>query len=491
MGMTTKLSMQQLFRFTWRAFALLCIFPCISSVSGSILKIQDIAGQLKNSLSVQLALMDVSLAKAEQSASLYPLDTQIALAHSFESDNQPQNSTLENSSIREKTTSTSIGLNKMFSYGTKVDLSLQSIDIETDSINTVFLKRNQLAALVKIEQPILSGRSIKENLTESIQSPFKVKRYQHKFIQTYSNELKECYDLYWDIFLAKNEIRIRNKNINIYKNLKGYYKQAKDIGNKGNLKYIEVSSLLEKEKALVLLKKNNKNSLILKLNKKINGRFQDIDISTIKPLEFTIKNWDKVSISKSDSNELLQEKLKLKELQVELDASKSSMLPKLDLSFEYLSTGLSTNKNNSFKNVKKSDFPNITVGVAFNWSFGNNYEEGKYVEKLSKVKRKEKELIQKNDEIKEKIFLISKEMKVIKKINNLSINRKANIENDLIVRKEMFKHGRISIIELEEVISRNTDEYLKILGNKIEMLNKENELMLLVNGYKSHIKNMY
>ena len=109
---------------------------------------------------IKLAMLDLELARNEVRASEYPLDIQISLSHYKKKVTERKNSSLENSVVTETSEGQSFARLKFF-YGTEIELSAQTMNISSDSLNVIAPIRNQSAILLKFNQPLLRERSCK------------------------------------------------------------------------------------------------------------------------------------------------------------------------------------------------------------------------------------------------------------------------------------------------------------------------------------------
>lgn len=450
----------------------LIIFSLLASnVDAKTLRVDEIAIYIENNLDVKLAKLDQELAQTELLASFGDFDIQLALSYFKSYEDEAQSTILENTSVIEQTTGQSIGLNKKFTLGTELDFTLQGMEKTSNSINRAFDKWYQSAALIKVSQPLLKGFGKDYNLVKYKQSEFKIQRYLAKYKKTFQEKLLESYDLFWDISTKDLEIKLRKQNIESYEKLNNYFAKAKNLGVKGDIKRIEVASILTNEKALLLLVQNERKNLFLKINKLLNSNFNEVD-SNISP-EITSKFIGK-EIDVSLVPEVMEEKLSLEEEKISLKKLDNSRMPSLNLSVEYLLPGISDDRSDSWSQINSNMFPNTKVSLNFSWSFGNSYAQGKYAEQLAKIRSQKQKILKLKQQKGNSLKMDFENIKEVKSIYEEGLLQKENFQEKLKIKQRMYQSGVISLIELNQTIIDNTNQLISWHEQKIEYLRKLN-----------------
>lgn len=426
-----------------------------------------------NNAETKLAQLDLEIAKKEQRASLHPLDTQLSLSYFKEHSRDPQNSKLEKSTVTESTNGFSLGIEKTFITATKLEASLQSLQIKSDSLNAVGEDRNQTAALFNIKQPLLSKRVRESLVKESVLAPIKIRRYEAKLHQTLNEEVKESLDIYYDLYAIFNELKVRKNNILIYEKLYEYHKKAHKVGLKDKIKPMEVLSLLEKEKSLLLNKENKWSSLNLKLKK---------NLGKLTKLKFESSLIDLTSLKNNTPDKFYKLKeinQQILEQEVELAKAKNNALPGLDLELEYLSPGITANTTESLKIVKKSTFPNFTLSLNYTWKFGNKIGKGNVAYNEAKLKYLKKRLAKESENNNNKLIQVKKKTQLTGQIVSLNMSLLEAMLKKVSIRDKMYRMGKVSIVDLEETIKDYTvaqKKYYEKITEQQKLLNEKHYL---------------
>ena len=417
-------------------------------------------------------MLDLELARNEVRASEYPLDIQISLSHYKEKKTERKNSSLENSVVTETSEGQSFGLAKKFFYGTEIELSAQTMNISSDSLNVIAPIRNQSAILLKFNQPLLRERSVNGRLSEHVKSKLKLERYENKLKEVINREIKKTLDLYFDIYQIQNEMSVTQSNVEIYSRLYEYYVKASKVGRKNKIKKYEALSLLKKEEALLEKKYTELFSSKLQFLKQVGnekGEVDDviyIDLFLKQPVEGNVKYADL---------KLKQLRLKAKESLVDLKKIKDNTLPLLDLELEYLSPGLGRNKKDSFQNSRSFDYPNFTISLNFKWSFGSSSRKNNITAAQKKYDLQDLIIKKEGKRKKNELKMIDHDLTMISKMIEGFENRVAIALEKVLIREKLYIAGKISILDFNEAVKESSKVRLDLVKNQILKQKKYNQ----------------
>ena len=101
--------------------------------------------------------MDLDIAKIEEQSTDHFLDLQVSLSAYRENSHEAQNSSLGKSLHSSNNRWLSMGLIKEFSFGGKLEASVQSLILNSDSLNVLAPEWSQSAAQVKFKYPLWEG----------------------------------------------------------------------------------------------------------------------------------------------------------------------------------------------------------------------------------------------------------------------------------------------------------------------------------------------
>ena len=216
----------------------------------------------EHNIAVKLARMDLGIAKIEEQSTDHFLDLQVSLSAYRENSHEAQNSSLENPSIRQITDGLSMGLIKEFSFGGKLEASVQSLILNSDSLNVLAPEWSQSAAQVKFKYPLWGGSSLASRQLEKLKAGPKTHRYEVKLQKTIEDKYLKSMEIYFDLYALTNELEQREKNIQLYENLFDYHERMLKLGQTSLVKKYEVEAALEEQRAVYLKKTGKLKNLI-------------------------------------------------------------------------------------------------------------------------------------------------------------------------------------------------------------------------------------
>jgi len=436
---------------------------------------------LGNNAKLKLSIIDYRISKQEQIAALFPLDPQLALSIFNETKNEKQNSSLENDTVEESVFGTSVGVTKKYKYGTELDISAQSLNNKSNSLNVIADSWNQTAAQILIKQPLLKNRAVESNLSEFLLAPIKTKRYFQKLLSTFEREVNKGEIAFYDVYVLNQKITLAIGNIKSFKSLYSYYRLGKKLGNKGLVKNAEVLVLLLREQAFLEKTRNEKIAALLKLSKILG-----VSISSIGKIPKDKREIESYSLESTSKIQELD--YKIKEAKINYMKSKNQALPTLNLSFEYLSPGLSSSFGDSFEIVADNTFPNYTFTLDLVWKFGDYSGEGFVQQQSAKLRtiqmQRKKELVQLEFEI------LESKNKILKENENkyLIARSEVLIGQKVKIKKKLYRSGIISILELEDMFKEARKSRLGRVESIREHLENQSQLHYITGAYINNNK---
>jgi outer membrane protein TolC len=429
----------------------------------------------KNNIKVELARLDLEIAKKEEDAANYPLDINLALAAYYEKETQHPNYISDLTKTTTKTQGKSLGLTKTFSYGTHLDVSFQSLRVKTNSLIAISDDRTQSALQLNIKQPLLKGFSKPYNISEALKAPHKINRYKKKLTQTLNEEINESLKLYWQSFGEHQKIKLRDNLIKYYQELYTYTGKAYKKGKKSRVDFFDAKAKLSRQKALKKKEQIENLSTLEKLKRLLFGK-KNIKLSEIQANYSKKPNPKLPKITKHIALEIRE--LELRELEIERDKNLDSSLPTLDLNLGYLSQGLGSRFSGSFKQINNSDHPEYSVELTLSWPLPGSLKKATQGKYQAKLQRKKLELIKERVRQKNEIVFEDKRIKNLEEQLRQSSNRSQIELTKMNIKLKLYKKGTLSFLELAKSIK----EYEESMH---DMHEKEQELFTSYANYNN------
>jgi hypothetical protein len=439
---------------------------------------------------VALALIDIEIAEHELTASKFPLDYNFSFSLYNNTDKTNPNSSIENTVLKTSDNGISFGITKKFTYGTEIELSFQSIDKASDSPNALADSWNQSALFFKLTQPLLKGRAAEYNVKEKIKSPIKISRYKEKLYGTYSKELTKAVSSFLKIIQLDGEIVLKEDLIYYYKKQQKYFKKSLKLGSKSKVKYAEVTASFEREKALKLKKEKYRNDKVLKVIKSLG-----LSKAFLNGEKFTFNNnlkdsfIDKVKVEFKDINLIKVKEMAYRELETIIDNKyrENSVAPTLDLGLEFLSSGLATDRGDSFKNITQNDFPSFEISLNFIWALGSNASRGQSISSQALNAKRKLEAYDEKRKIQKEFVQFKEQLGSYNVLAEKQNDRLKNQKELLNIRKKFYRHGKISILELDDAINDFYKIETEVNKNRLDRLNRRSKIIDKTGGYKQYL----
>ena len=419
----------------------------------------------KNSFKIKQASIQYKMSKEEERASLTEIEPNSAISAFSELDKSIPNLSYDRPSVKKKTWGLSAGINKLFTYGTNMDLSWQALQVKSDSLTETLPDKNQMVLKLSIEQPLLKNRSSDVNINKFKKAKLKKKRYLEKLKETIQEELAEAYEIFYKIKMENDILVAKTSSLKHFEELERYTEAAYKLGKKSKIDLLEIDSKVLREKTKIVLQENKIKDLELKLNQKL-------DISWRRsPVDGKLHLFSEEKSNKS--LKLNQLKYQVEEAKVDFLKDKNLLLPELNLTFEITNSELNDKLNTGISKVIDYKYPSFVVGINFIYPLGNNKMKGSYLSSKSKYDKLLLKRDSKYQEIKNSRRKSHRTIKMQKMIYNLMIDRKKNEIQKLNLKREKFYLGQLSFVEYLEAISDH-DLFL------INMFKSKNKLELEV-----------
>ncbi len=289
------------------------------------------------------------------------------------------------------------GFNGLLPPGTTY--SLEAIDRRDDTPDSGFFgfnPRNQTAIRAEIVQPILKGFGTSANVADLLKAETSRRIADHRLYRLLQTTVATVENSYWNFAFAEADLRVKEEalveaqtllDINRQKLAVGKGKEIDVIGDEANIE-TQKSGIIESRVAL----RNAQDTLLDLLNYRAVlqaersaaseprlALYEDVQVVTTSPLEsrpYPVDVESAVGRALSDRADLIQAELELRSADIEVDRRKNQLLPKLNVTGSWTQSGLDENLHESVDSLGSGRFYDWSVGVAFEYPWGNRRERG-------------------------------------------------------------------------------------------------------------------
>lgn len=446
---------------------------------------------IQHNTKLRLAGLDYKIAMEEEKASEGSLDWTLFATTFQEKKHQKTNLSNDLAATVETNRGFSFGVKKIFLYGTEFELSLQSLKITSNSLNAISPERYQTAGSAAIKQPLFKGFGTSSAHDKYAKAPLKTERYRSKFFLAINEEFKEFVGDFLEVYFLQEVIKFQEASVDYFKTLHDYTNDAKRLGLKSKIDYLDVKAKYERELTLSLKKKNehlHKKALLFKNLENYQGSLNFED-----DLQLTLnKNFlplEKISEFKSLKAAVIQQEMS--EAKVDLEKAKRDALPKLDLQFKANSAGLATGQSRAIQSTLRYQYPTFVAGLQLSWNFGGEKEDGEKKYQLSRIielSHKYQKEISKSSKF-EAVTTYKKQYN--KEQRDLFEENVVSDMEKIEYRTKAYKNGTISFLDLSQSYKDVEDAKIANLESKVDEYRILNDLALGTEFYLQFFKNKY
>lgn len=350
---------------------------------------------LKNNEKIQQALLDYQIAAAEADAAGFDFDYQSTLSIPYKNEVTLSPYTYEDALITDKSYGVSVGLKTKFRLGTQLEAVLQSLKVNTTDSQSTLKDRSQMAGSLKLTQPLLKGAGRSVNVATENKAKFSSEKYKWKWMETIQEQLLKIGNLYWDLYSAAKAREIAQKSFQSAKGLFASEEASYQAGRKSRLDYLKAKANYSLSQAKMILAETDALEAEEKLAREIfplKEKLEDFFITPTavpeKLVQLRKKEKQLLNTAFTAHPKLNRLGMEMGEAEVDLKKANHNRLPQLDLSFQYLSTGVSAQTSSAFQNASRLKTPSIEIVLSFVMPIENSASEGDYFEKKSKYDSK-------------------------------------------------------------------------------------------------------
>ncbi|MBK6426204.1 MAG: TolC family protein [Blastocatellia bacterium] len=248
---------------------------------------------------------------------------------------------------RSHAVSASVGLSKLFEYGTVIDGSFQQVRSDTDNIFLVINPQYQSDLLLNFRQPLLRNRTSNESSRRLRVAKAQVDLSDSLFRQKVIDTVGAVERAYWDLEFALKSVQVARDSVGLAETQIARLKRLVQEGISAPVEIVQVEAELERRRQnllttieIVTLTENSLKSLILsdRANNEWDRPLVPTDSARVVPVTWTID--DAVKTALENRPEIAQ--LRTREEINEMDQTffRGQTRPQVDFIASYGSTGL-------------------------------------------------------------------------------------------------------------------------------------------------------
>ncbi|HTP44980.1 MAG TPA: TolC family protein [Candidatus Acidoferrum sp.] len=241
-----------------------------------------------------------------------------------------------------------------FHTGTAVSVAFDNTRSSTNSPDTIFNPAIQSTMIFSIQQPLLNGFGILPNTRYIIEAKNTLKVAASQFSQQVIATVSAVQTAYWELVFARENVKVEQAAVTVSQKLYEDNKKQLQIGTMAPLDVLTAESELATDTQNLIVAQTNKlqqETVLLNAitRNPLTPSLQNIEIIPTTPISApniteNLPLMDAVQEAWQKRPELFQADLNLKNAEVEVKATRNSLLPTLNLVGQYSATSLAGNE---------------------------------------------------------------------------------------------------------------------------------------------------
>ena len=237
-----------------------------------------------------------------------------------------------------------------FHTGTSVQVAFDNARTSTNSPATIFNPAVQSTLAVTIQQPLLNGFGILANTRYIIEAKNTLKVADSQFAQQVIATVSAVQNDYWELVFARENVKVEEAAVAVSNKLYEDNKKQLQIGTMAPLDVLTAESELATDTQNLIVAQTNKLQQETVLLNAITRNptapsLQNVEVVPTTPIATpniteNLPLMDAVQEAWQKRPEIFQADLNLKNAEIEVKATRNSLLPTLNLVGQYSATGL-------------------------------------------------------------------------------------------------------------------------------------------------------
>lgn len=232
---------------------------------------------------------------------------------------------------------------------------------------------------INIRQPLLKGGWTAFNRSERVKAGLNTKAEALSLETNINDVLFNTIEAYWNLVFANEDLKAKQKSLELANDLLEINTRKKEEGVFSKLDVLEASAevAIKNEQLItarnsVLAAEDAVKRLIMPFD---DTREWQVRITTlteaqeVREMEFDMDSL--ISESMEYRSDIKQQRLDLKNKEVDIVSARNQLLPSLDVTGSYRFNAIGSNWGNSFDDVEKRKYRSFSVGMEFACPLGN------------------------------------------------------------------------------------------------------------------------
>jgi outer membrane protein len=241
-----------------------------------------------------------------------------------------------------------------FHTGTAISVAFDNLRSSTNSPDTIFNPAVQSTMIFSIQQPLLNGFGILPNTRYIIEAKNTLKVASSQFAQQVIATVSAVQTDYWELVFARENVKVEEAAVAVSNKLYEDNKKQLEIGTMAPLDVLTAESELATDTQNLIVAQTNKLQQETVL---LNAITRDPLAPSLRNIEVVpttgiatpsvtenLPLMDAVNEAWQKRPEIFQADMNLKNAEVEVKATRNSLLPTLNLVGQYSATGLAGNE---------------------------------------------------------------------------------------------------------------------------------------------------
>jgi outer membrane protein len=241
-----------------------------------------------------------------------------------------------------------------FHTGTAISVAFDNLRSSTNSPGNIFNPAVQSTMIFSIQQPLLNGFGILPNTRYIIEAKNTLKVAASQFAQQVIATVSAVQTDYWELVFARENVKVEEAAVAVSNKLYGDNKKQLEIGTMAPLDVLTAESELATDTQNLIVAQTN---MLQQETVLLNAITRDPLSPSLRNIEVVpttgigapsitenLPLMDAVNEAWQKRPEIFQADLNLKNAEVEVKATRNSLLPTLNLVGQYSATGLAGNE---------------------------------------------------------------------------------------------------------------------------------------------------
>ncbi|MHC4182832.1 MAG: TolC family protein [Planctomycetota bacterium] len=336
-----------------------------------------------------------------------------------------------------------------------LEFNIKRSDVAPVSSFTLLNPASEAFIEAKVTQPLLKGAGIFYNRSNIYIARNDKKKSILQLKETAIDVINSVQNAYWDLVMAIEELRVRNKSLESAEDLLRKNRIQAKVGTLAPIEVLvaedgvakKIDEIIEAENDI----KNREDDLKLIMNLSNHSILSDAAIIPLDKASFVIKDVsldESIKLALANRPELFEKGLDIENARITVKQTRNQLLPKLDVEAGIRYSGLRDDYGDAVDNVFSEDFQGQFFGLTLEVPLGNREARSNY----SKARLEARQSVLNRNKIEQEIVVeVRTAVREIKKnVESIKATKKARelAQARLEAEEKKFKVGRTTSLEV-------------------------------------------